>query len=181
VMMLILLLASFPLVEGASNTEGRIQTAALGIGDARNFTDMVLRDVRPATRIVSPIFASTTATLVVDTYVRRTDCVSGVLSAPGAAPKECRVTYTCSGAAGNVSCTRRESDCKAPFAGGAAVTEVRGLESPNVFDVQRVANLDVVDFVGVDMTFPDPKRSGANVIRLQDGTALRNLGLTEAC
>jgi type II secretory pathway pseudopilin PulG len=181
VMAITLLLASFPIIDGASNTEGRIQRSALSIGDARNFSDTVLRDVRPTTRIVSPIFASTTSTLVVDTYVRRTDCVSGVLSAPGADPTECRVTYTCAGPAGNVSCTRRESNCRTPFAGGATVTEVTGLQSPNIFDVQRVANLDVVDFVGLDLTIPDPKNPGTNLIRLQDGTAARNLGLTGAC
>jgi type II secretory pathway pseudopilin PulG len=178
VMLLVLLLASFPLVEGASNTEGRIQTAATSIGNARNFTDTVLRDVRPATSVISPAFGGTTSRLIINTYVRRTDCTSGVLSAPGADPVECRVIYDCSGPAANVSCTRQEANCKAPFAAAPAVTEVRGLQDPNVFDVQRRANLDVPDFISVDLSIPDPKSNSTNLIRLQDGSALRNLGLT---
>ena len=183
VMGMVLVLASFPIIDGAANTEGRIQAAALSIGDARAFSDTILRDLRPATS-VSPSSSSPSivvSSLRVNTFVRRTDCVSGTPSPAGDPPTECAVTYTCTGPAGNVSCTRRESSCTAPFAAGAAETVIRGLSSANIFDIQNPAGLDNSNFVGINLAIPNPDGSGRDLIKLKDGTALRNLGLGKDC
>jgi type II secretory pathway pseudopilin PulG len=166
VLMLVVVFAALPIVEGATNTTGRIQTAAESIGEARTFADHVLRDLRPANAV--PVFLSNQVT--VDTWVRHVQCGDSTASAPNASPIQCQVTYRCSGTSPDVSCTRQEQ-------GGPVVTEVTGLDDSNIFTY--VINGDPPPaFVSIKLKLPNPQNSDSGnangAIELHDGTALRN-------
>jgi type II secretory pathway pseudopilin PulG len=160
------LLAAFPIIDGASNTEGRVQQAALSVGDARVFSDQILRDLRPA-YFVEPFYSSTR--LAVDTYIRTTACGSGIPSPSDQAPIKCRVTYSCS----VDSCTRQETNPDGS-GGGPIDTAVSGLSNDQVFSY--VAAGDTPEFVGITLVLPNQQNVGGDAITLEDGTALRNVG-----
>jgi type II secretory pathway pseudopilin PulG len=169
-MMLAIVFAAFPIIDGAANTEGRIQTAALSIGDARNFSDQILRDLRPATGVVG-VPSSPGAALTVDTYVRHS-CGTATPSAEDDPPTECRVIYSCSGG----TCTRQERDIPPGTTVGPPVTMITGLSNDDIFSPIRPN--DVWDFVGITLVLPNQQGVGGDAITLQDGTALRNVGTT---
>jgi type II secretory pathway pseudopilin PulG len=161
-MMLGLFFAALPIIDGAANTEGRIQTAAFSIGDARVFSDQVLRDLRPTTAV--PGNPSTPApALTVDTFVRHS-CGSGTPSAEDDPPTPCRVTYSCSGG----TCTRQEQ-------GGPVLTMITGLSDDVVFSPET-NTYDQTVFVGITIELPSQDGPSEDAITLQDGTALRNVG-----
>jgi type II secretory pathway pseudopilin PulG len=163
-MMLTLFFAALPIIDGAANTEGRIQTAAFSIGDARVFSDQVLRDLRPATGVVGNPSTPRPA-LTVDTFVRHS-CGSGNPSAEDDPPTPCRVAYSCSGG----TCTRQEE-------GGPTVTMITGLSNDIVFSPEA-NTYDQTVFVGITIELPSQQDPSEDAITLQDGTALRNVGAT---
>ena len=68
--MLAIVFAALPIVEGATNTEGRIQTSATSIGEARTFSDQVLQDLRAA----SQVKFDSGSREIVTTWVRHSTC-----------------------------------------------------------------------------------------------------------
>ena len=166
VMTLAVVFAALPILDGAATTENRIQTSGTSIDDARNFSDRILADLRPAYDLSS---YSPTG-LTVSTYVRRTACGNNTVPAPDQAPIPCKVTYACSGG----DCTRQEAPVSGA-GGGPPVTMVRGLSEDDVFSYP-ITTSDVPDFVGIKLVLPNQQGVGGNAIKLQDGTALRNLG-----
>jgi type II secretory pathway pseudopilin PulG len=167
VLMLVVVFAALPIVEGATNTTNRIQTAAQSIGEARTFADHVLRDLRPA----DDASGYTTTQITVNTWVRHVQCGDSTASAPNASPIQCQVTYRCSGTAPNVSCTRQEQ-------GGPVVTEITGLDDSNIFSYYVPGDQPL--FVGIKLRLPNPQNTDSGntngAIELHDGTALRNIG-----
>jgi type II secretory pathway pseudopilin PulG len=167
VLMMAVTFAALPIVEGASNTEGRIQTAAESIGKARTFADLVLRDLRAA----SDASGYTPSQITVDTWVRHVQCGDATDPGPTASPRQCQVTYRCSGTSPNVSCTRQEQ-------GGPVVTEITGLDDSNIFSYYVPGDQPL--FVGIELKLPNPQNSDSGnangAIELHDGTALRNIG-----
>ncbi len=167
VMLLAIFMAALPIIEGAAKTEGRIQTAAFSISDARNFSDKLLRDLRSTKDVVS----SNGSSITVDTYVGHV-CATGT---PSTTSEECRVAYSCTGTSPDVDCLRSEFDVTSGVA-GTPVTAARGLMSSNIFAFS--GPLDRPNFVSIDLKLPgQPDASGgvSDAIDLQDGTALRNL------
>jgi type II secretory pathway pseudopilin PulG len=167
VMLIAVFMAALPIIESASNTEGRIQTAAFSIADARNFSDRMLRDLR-STKDVLP--GSNASSITVDTFVGH-NCATGTASTTST---PCRVTYSCTGASPDVSCQRSEYDVKSGL-NGPTETAIRGLMSSNIFAFGGA--LDNASFVSIDLKLPgQPDASGGvtDAIDLQDGTALRN-------
>jgi type II secretory pathway pseudopilin PulG len=160
--MLVVVFAALPILEGATNTQGRIQTSANSIADARAFSDQVLADLRPADRV---LFGGSNQ-VQVQTYVRHNTCGDPTPSPPDAVPIQCDVTYTCSGASPDVSCTRQEE-------GGPIVTEITGLADDAVFSFRQPGDVPVYARISLDI--PNPKDSAQNEITLRDGTALRNV------
>jgi type II secretory pathway pseudopilin PulG len=177
---LAVLFAAFPIIDGAANTEGRVQQAAQSVGDARAFSDQVLRDLRPADKLGT---RSSTA-VTVDTYVRHA-CGTSTASAETAPPTHCRVTYSCSETTSPVTtpatynCARQESDVPLPDPGGPAtgpaVTMVDGLSTDAVFSYP-LTTCDNPCYVGITLELPNYQQTGGDAITLQDGTALRNVG-----
>src|SRR2546421_3854553 len=73
---LAVILVALPIIDGAANTEGRVQQAALSVGDARAFSEKVLRDLRSADSFTP----TSSSTITMHTYVRDNPCGSGVVS-----------------------------------------------------------------------------------------------------
>lgn len=157
-MLIAILIAALPVIDGAFTTEGGVEKAALSVGDARVFSERAGRDLR----LTDQVYSASSTSLTVDTYVRRTACGSGVPSAETAPAIRCRVNYTCSGG----SCTRQEG-------GAAPVTLVTGLSDDNVFSYSP--NDSDPSFVGIKVVLPNQSNIGGDAITLQDGTALRNV------
>jgi type II secretory pathway pseudopilin PulG len=163
---------ALPVIDGAFKTEGRVETAALGVGDARVFSERVGRDLR----LTDKVYTAGQNSLSVETYVHRTACGSGVPSAETEAAIKCTVVYACSGD----SCTRQEGSA-------APVTLVTGLSDENVFaypcppnpivnsTCPTTPNPDDVSYVGINAVLPNQSDIGGDAITLQDGTALRNV------
>jgi type II secretory pathway pseudopilin PulG len=172
-------LAALPVIDGANKTEGRIETAALSVGDARVFTERVGRDLR----LTDYVDWATPTGLQVETYVRHTACGSDTPSAASAPPIRCSVTYSCSGSNGAGTCTRQEGLA-------TPVTAVTGLNSSNVFSypcppnpVNANTGLCPINapsdpnFVRITVALANASNAGdRDAITLQDGTALRNVG-----
>jgi type II secretory pathway pseudopilin PulG len=158
ILTLAVIMLALPVIDGAFRTEGRVETAALSIGDARVFSERVGRDLR----LTDQVFAASSNSLSVETYVRRTACGSGVASAETDPAIQCPVTYSCSGG----TCTRQEGT-------SAPETLVTGLSSDDVFSYSP----DSSDprFVGLQVVMPNQSDIGGDAITLQDGTALRNV------
>jgi type II secretory pathway pseudopilin PulG len=161
-MMLAVVFAALPIVEGATNTEGRIQTSATSIGEARTFSDQVLQDLRPA----SQVKFDSGSREIFTTWVRHNTCGDPNPIPASAAPIQCDVTYNCLGTAPNVSCSRQEE-------GGPVVTEISGLGDPNIFSSRTPGDQPV--FIRLKIEIPNPQDSAQNEITLRDGTALRNV------
>jgi type II secretory pathway pseudopilin PulG len=166
-MLVAIMLAALPVIDGASTSQGRVETAAVSIADARVFSERVLRDLRPAYAFPpGPSYNSTS--LSVYTFVRRTPpCGSDVLSPPDADPISCRVTYSCSGG----SCTRQERELDGS-GGGPPVTMIRGLSRDDIFSYFIPG--DGPTFVSLDVELPN-QANDDDAITLEDGTALRNV------
>jgi type II secretory pathway pseudopilin PulG len=169
------LLAAFPIIDGAASTEGRVQQSAQSVGDARVFSDQVLRDLRPADQLV----ASSSTGLTVDTYVRHA-CGTSTTSAENAVADHCRVTYACSATTPATTpptygCSRLERAIPPGTSVGPAVTMVTGLSTDAVFDYP-VTTCDFACYVGITLVLPNDQNTGGDAITLHDGTALRNVG-----
>lgn len=160
--MLVVVFAALPIVEGATNTEGRIQTSATSIGEARTFSDQVLLDLRSA----SQVKFDSGSREIVTTWVRHNTCGDPTPIPPSQHPIQCDVTYNCLGATPNVFCTRQEE-------GGPVVTEISGLGDPNIFSSRTPG--DQPNFIRINIEIPNPQDSAQNEITLRDGTALRNV------
>jgi type II secretory pathway pseudopilin PulG len=160
--MLVIVFAALPILEGATNTENRIQTSATSIGEARTFSDQVLQDLRPASKV---LFDSGSQEKVT-TWVRHNTCGDPTPIPEGQAPIQCDVTYVCSGTAPDVSCTRQEE-------GGPVVTMITGLSDANIFSSRTPGDQPV--FIRIKVEIPNPQDSAQNEITLRDGTALRNV------
>jgi type II secretory pathway pseudopilin PulG len=171
-MTMAIFMAAMPVIDGATRTEGRIETSAMSVGDARVFTERVGRDLR----LTDKVYSVGPTSLSVETYVRHTACGSGTPSAASDPAIQCTVTYDCSAG----TCTRQE--------GGAAPTTVAtGLSDDNVFSYPcppnptagsscpAVPNPDEVRYIGINAVLPNPSDIGGDAITLQDGTALRNV------
>jgi type II secretory pathway pseudopilin PulG len=168
---------ALPVIDGAFKSEGRVQTAALSIGDARVFSERVGRDLR----LTNWVYSASTTSLTVRTYVHRTaPCGSGIPSAETSPAIQCTVTYTCYPPPDG-SCTRREGTA-------LPVTLVTGLSDDNVFSYPCPPNPlsgstcpvnppdpHSVIFVGINTVLPNQSDIGGDAITLQDGTALRNV------
>jgi len=168
------LLAAFPIIDGAASTEGRVQQSAQSVGDARVFSDQVLRDLRPTYQIG----ANSSTGFTVYTYVRHA-CGTGTPSAENAPATPCRVIYSCSETTPSTTpatygCTRQESNLNGSGA-GPSVTMVTGLSSDAVF-TYPATTCDIVCYVGIKLVLPNDQSTGGDAITLHDGTALRNVG-----
>jgi type II secretory pathway pseudopilin PulG len=168
------LMAAFPIIDGAASTEGRVQQSAQSVGDARVFSDQVLRDLRPA----DLLGANTSTGLTVDTYVRHA-CGTSTASAENAVADHCRVSYACSATTPSTTpptygCTRQERDIPPGATVGPAVTVVTGLSSGAVFNYPATT-CDFPCYVGITLVLPNFQDTG-DAITLHDGTALRNVG-----
>jgi type II secretory pathway pseudopilin PulG len=167
---------ALPVIDGAFKTEGRVETAALSVGDARVFSERVGRDLR----LSDHVYSADQNSLSVEIYVHHTACGSGLPSAETDASILCRVDYTCSGGSGAFTCTRQEG-------GAAPVTLVSGLSDGNVFSYPcppnplssgtcpATPNPDDIRYVGITAVLPNQSDIGGDAITLQDGTALRNV------
>ena len=169
------LLAAFPIIDGAASTEGRVQQSAQSVGDARVFSDQVLRDLRPTYQIGA--YPPSTG-FTVFTYVRHA-CGTGTPSAENVPATPCRVTYSCAETTPNTTpatyeCTRQESNLDGSGA-GPPVTMVTGLSSDAVFSYPATT-CDFVCYVGIKLVLPNDQSTGGDAITLHDGTALRNVG-----
>jgi type II secretory pathway pseudopilin PulG len=168
------MLAAFPIIDGAASTEGRVQQSAQSVGDARVFSDQVLRDLRPTYQIGG--YSSTGFTVF--TYVRHA-CGTATPSAENAPATACRVIYSCVQTTPNTTpatyeCMRQESNLDGSGA-GPSVTMVTGLSSGAVFSYPATT-CDFVCYVGVKLVLPNDQSTGGDAITLHDGTALRNVG-----
>ncbi len=164
------MLAAFPIIDGAANTSGRVQQAAQSVGDARVFSDQVLRDLRPSYQIGG----NSSTGFTVYTYVRHA-CGTGNPSAE----TPCRVTYSCaettpSTTPATYECARQESNLNGSGA-GPSVTMVTGLSSDAAFNYPATT-CDFVCYVGIRLVLPNDQSTGGDAITLHDGTALRNVG-----
>jgi type II secretory pathway pseudopilin PulG len=169
-MTIAILMAALPIVDGATRTQGRVQKASEAIGDARNFSELVLNDLRGAYDWNPPTSPNTNANSIsVDTYVHTTACGSRVLASDSADAQKCRVTYVCSGGA----CTRQERN-EDGSGTGAPVTMITGLSSNNVFD-PVIGGDDIVHYVTFTLVLPNQSNVGDDAITLTDGVALRNV------
>jgi type II secretory pathway pseudopilin PulG len=169
---LAVLMLALPVIDGAFRTEGRVETAALSVGDARAFSERVGRDLR----LTDKVYSADQNSLSVETYVHRTACGSDIPSAETDPPIQCTVTYSCSGG----TCTRQEGTA-------APVTLVTGLSDDNVFSYPcppnplsssacpATPNPDDVGYVGLTAVLPNQSDIGGDAITLNDGTALRNV------
>lgn len=167
------LMAAFPIIDGAASTEGRVQQSAQSVGDARVFSDQVLRDLRPTYQIG----ANSSTGFTVFTYVRHA-CGTGTPSAENAQATPCRVTYSCPETTPNTApatynCMRQESNLDGSGA-GPTVTMVSGLSKQDVFNYPATT-CDFVCYVGIKLVLPNDQNTG-DAITLHDGTALRNVG-----
>ncbi len=162
-MTLAIIFAALPIIDGAAKTSGRTEDAATSIGDARAFSEEVLRDIRSAESA-----SGSATTLNLSTWVRHSSCGATTLLAPTAAAIKCSVTYFCAGSAGSASCTRKEGTA-------SAVTAITGLASPNIFSFSHGHELGW-GYVALSVKLPtkDPATGGA--ITLTDGSAVRNSG-----
>jgi type II secretory pathway pseudopilin PulG len=168
------LMAAFPIIDGAASTEGRVQQSAQSVGDARVFSDQVLRDLRPTYQIGG--YSSTGFTVY--TYVRHA-CGTGTPSAETAPATACRVVYSCAETTPNTTpatyeCARQESNLNGSGA-GPSVTMATGLSSDSVFSYPATT-CDFVCYVGIKLVLPNDQSTGGDAITLHDGTALRNVG-----
>ncbi len=130
-----IVLAALPIIDGAANTQGRVQAAGLGIGSARAFSELVLADVRSAYETVPPVSPNTDQnSITVKTFVHNTSCGSRALAAETAPMIQCRVSYVCSGGA----CTRQERNPNGSGS-GTPVTMITGIGTNNVFSPPTAA------------------------------------------
>jgi prepilin-type N-terminal cleavage/methylation domain-containing protein len=183
VMTLAIFLAAMPIIEGAANTQGRAQTTGFAIGDAREFEELVLADLRPASKfsLSSSLVPPTSGnSITVTTLVHNTFCGSQTLDdrSLGSSTKDvisCRVKYVCNSG----TCTRQELNPDGTGS-GLPITVITGISnSASVFTPSYSGDGGLtgggVRYVAVEVVLPNKSSQGDDAITLDDGVALRNM------
>ena len=159
---LVILFAATNVLIASVTGEKRARDRAGQIQDARVMVERVSRELRKGygVEVAEP------ARLTLLTYVLRASCGGS----PATESIACRVAYECEAGA----CTRAETDPGGPGTGGTPVETVRGLSSDSVFSYDPSATDP--NYVSVRLELP-AELEGEDAITLEDGVALRNVGL----
>ena len=164
-MLLFVLAAGMTLLIVAVKSNPLLSVPNFAIHDGRVLQERFARELRQSS-LVEQAPAPTSSSITFDTYVRRTQCGSGVETDPTKPAIACKVTYTCTAGA----CDRTE----APLPGqpGTTTTQqlVTGLSSSAVFAYSPDSTSP--DYVTMRLVFP--AEGGDDAITLEDGVDLRN-------
>jgi Tfp pilus assembly protein PilW len=156
-------------------TQAGLQNRDAEVQQARTATEGIVREVRQA----SVVSSATPSSLTMVTYVDHATCGG----APGTTAIPCQVTYSCTGAAPNATCSRTERN-KDGTGTGSTMQVVSGLNSTSVFCYAPSTNTDTTScgtaapgvpttYVGVSLSFAPSQRQAP--VTVADGAALLNV------
>lgn len=142
------------------------QKRAAQIQDGRVTLERMVRELRQGKPVTETTSSSTQ--ISVDTYTRSGCGATG----PTPSATLCRVSYSCTGAASQATCTRRAGS-------GAAETVLTGLASSSVFSYGATTSpscelTSVVTPSLVCLTLAFPAGDGLETVTIEDSAYLRN-------
>jgi type II secretory pathway pseudopilin PulG len=151
---------------------------AQNISTARFELERMTREIRNGVSVTS----SAPSSVSFVARVRRTTC-GGTVSTSSTAPAiECQIAYSCT----TTSCSRSEREV-GKTTGGATMTIVTGIDSPEVFCFVPSTEVDPTEcgtakpgtsptYIGVTLRVPNPTGSGS--LTVSDGASLRSATLS---